>query len=112
MQRARRWVRERVIDCRAAKRIIVLVNSSAVRASTHTISQSHMGPFETIYINETVAACNGGGGPLGHPRVFLNLGREGKVECPYCSRLFVNRAMQEPAGGATTPPRTSEERNI
>ena len=54
-----------------------------------------MGPFETIYINETVAACNGGGGALGHPRVFLNLGRDGKVECPYCSRLFVNRAMPE-----------------
>jgi uncharacterized Zn-finger protein len=72
-----------------------------------------MGPFETIYINETVAACNGGGGPLGHPRVFLNLGHNGQVECPYCSRLFVNRAMQGPAaGGATAPPRVSEERNV
>ena len=88
-----------------------LVKRSAARVITHTISRSHMGPFETIYINETIAACNGGGGPLGHPRVFLNLGRDGKVECPYCSRLFVNRAMQEPAGGATTPPRASEERN-
>jgi uncharacterized Zn-finger protein len=71
-----------------------------------------MRPFETIYINETVAACNGGGGPLGHPRVYLNLGQAGKIECPYCSRLFVNRAMQ---GGetdpATTPPKASEERN-
>jgi uncharacterized Zn-finger protein len=75
-----------------------------------------MGPFETIYVNETVAACNGGGGPLGHPRVFLNLGYDGKVECPYCSRLFVNRAMQKseemaPAP-ATAPPRESEERNV
>jgi len=71
-----------------------------------------MGPFETIYINETVAACNGGDGPLGHPRVYLNLGPAGKIECPYCSRLFVNRAMQggDP-GAATTPPRASEERN-
>jgi uncharacterized Zn-finger protein len=104
--------RKGIVDCGAAKRIIVLVKSSAVRAGNHTISQSHMGPFETIYINETVAACNGGGGPLGHPRVFLNLGRDGKVECPYCSRLFVNRAMQEPAPGeATTPPKPSEERN-
>jgi uncharacterized Zn-finger protein len=68
-----------------------------------------MGPFETIYIDETVAACNGGGGPLGHPRVFLHLGRYGKAECPYCSRLFVNRAMQEPAAA---PPRVSEERNV
>jgi len=72
-----------------------------------------MGPFETIYIDETVAACNGGGGPLGHPRVFLNLGHDGKVECPYCSRLFVNRAMQDSAQPeATTPPKVSEERNV
>jgi uncharacterized Zn-finger protein len=71
-----------------------------------------MGPFETIYINETVAACNGGGGALGHPRVYLNLGPAGKVECPYCSRLFVNRVMQgSETGEATTPPRESEERN-
>ena len=68
-------------------------------------------PFETIEIDQMVAACNGGGGPLGHPRVYLNLGPAGRVECPYCSRLFVNRAMQEPAGGATTPPKVSEERN-
>ena len=72
-----------------------------------------MGPFETIYINETVAACNGGDGPLGHPKVYLNLGAAGKIDCPYCSRLFVNRAM---AGGETatpaTPSRVSEERNV
>lgn len=80
--------------------------------SARAISRSNMGPFETIYINETVAACNGGGGPLGHPRVFLNLGHDGKVECPYCSRLFVNRAMQgSTSGDATTPPGASEERN-
>jgi uncharacterized Zn-finger protein len=75
--------------------------------------RSQMGPFETIYINETVAACNGGEGPLGHPRVYLNLAPAGKVECPYCSRLFVNRAMQGSAdGSATSPPRISEERNV
>ena len=71
-----------------------------------------MGPFETIYIDETVAACNGGG-PLGHPKVYLNLGPAGKVECPYCSRLFVNRALQgTDTGEAVTPPRVSEERNV
>ena len=75
------------------------------------IYRSHMGPSETIYINETVAACDGGDEPLGHPRVFLNLGPDGKVECPYCSRLFVNRAMQGPAAGdVTTPLGVSEER--
>ena len=33
--------------------------------------------------------CNGGGGPLGHSQVFLNLGNDGRVICPYCSREFV-----------------------
>jgi uncharacterized Zn-finger protein len=55
-----------------------------------------MQPFETIYVDENVAACNGGGGPLGHPRVFLNLSVEGKVECPYCSRLFIRRPEPAP----------------
>jgi uncharacterized Zn-finger protein len=75
--------------------------------------RSQMGPFETIYINETVAACNGGEGPLGHPKVYLNLAPGGKVECPYCSRLFVNRAMQgSPESSAISPPRGSEERDV
>jgi uncharacterized Zn-finger protein len=52
-----------------------------------------MAPFETIIIDETVASCDGGGGALGHPKVYLNLAPSGRVECPYCSRLFVNRAM-------------------
>jgi uncharacterized Zn-finger protein len=56
-----------------------------------------MTPFETIEIADMVAACNGGGGPLGHPRVYLNLAPAGWVECPYCSRRFVNRAVA--AGG-------------
>lgn len=59
-----------------------------------------MTPFETITTNEMVVACNGGGGPLGHPRVYLNLAPLGRVECPYCSRLFVNRAVAA-AGGVT-----------
>jgi uncharacterized Zn-finger protein len=63
-----------------------------------------MAPFETIYIDDMVAACNGGGGPLGHPRVYLNLAPAGKAECPYCSRVFVNRAVAARATGETPPP--------
>jgi len=49
-----------------------------------------MHPFETIRVDGMIAACNGGGGPLGHPKVYLNLADDGQVECPYCSRLFVH----------------------
>jgi uncharacterized Zn-finger protein len=65
-----------------------------------------MEPFETIVVDHTVVACNGGGGPLGHPRVYLNLGADGKIECPYCSRLFVLRGPADSGHVAETPPVT------
>ena len=34
-------------------------------------------------------ACNSGGGALGHPQVWLTLGTDGRVTCPYCSRQYV-----------------------
>jgi uncharacterized Zn-finger protein len=66
-------------------------------------------PFETIYTGEMVAACDGGEGPLGHPRVYLNLGPSGKIECPYCSRLFVNRAISAAAASEVSPSSEQEQ---
>jgi uncharacterized Zn-finger protein len=60
-------------------------------------------PFETIYIDEMVAVCSGSEGPLGHPRVYLNLEPSGKIECPYCSRLFVNRAISARSSDENPP---------
>ena len=35
-------------------------------------------------------ACDGGGGALGHPRVFLHIDPDsGHITCPYCSRVYV-----------------------
>jgi uncharacterized Zn-finger protein len=48
-----------------------------------------MEPEETFYVTERRVACDGGGGPLGHPRVFLQIDETGEVTCPYCSRHFV-----------------------
>jgi len=48
-----------------------------------------MQPFEIIPVDTKIVACNGGGGALGHPAVYLNLGPNHQVECPYCSRLYV-----------------------
>ena len=56
-------------------------------------------PFETITVVTKFVACNGGGGALGHPAVYLNLGPDQRVECPYCSRLFIREgaAGDDPA---------------
>jgi len=58
-----------------------------------------MALFETVEIDEMVTACSGALGALGHPRVYLNLAPAGRAECPYCSRLFVNRAVAHPEAG-------------
>ena len=43
---------------------------------------------ETIVVDHPVVACDGGGGALGHPRVFLRI-EQRQVMCPYCSRLYI-----------------------
>ena len=49
-------------------------------------------PPETIEVETARVSCDGGGGALGHPRVWLSLGRDGAVDCPYCDRRFVLKA--------------------
>ena len=46
---------------------------------------------EIIEVDNSRVCCDGGGGPLGHPRVYLEMGEENFVECPYCDRRFVLR---------------------
>ena len=46
-------------------------------------------PPEVIEVTEHRVACDGGGGALGHPRVYLEMGARGFAECGYCDRRFV-----------------------
>ncbi|QRW18885.1 lactobacillus shifted protein [Rhizoctonia solani] len=34
------------------------------------------------------AVCDGGGGPLGHPKIFINLDKPGPRPCGYCGVRF------------------------
>ena len=54
---------------------------------------------EIIPVETATVACDGGVGALGHPRVFLKIGAEGAVVCPYCSRKYVLAEGAEPATG-------------
>ena len=44
---------------------------------------------EVSYVRTRRIACDGVGGALGHPRVWLEMGEESFVECGYCDRRFV-----------------------
>lgn len=45
-------------------------------------------PPEEIVVSTKRVACDGGG-VLGHPLVYLDMGGENFVECGYCDRRFV-----------------------
>jgi uncharacterized Zn-finger protein len=52
---------------------------------------------ETIYVADRSVACDGGGGPLGHPKVWLAIPSSGRADCGYCGRVFIYR-KDAPAG--------------
>ncbi|KAI9190229.1 hypothetical protein H9P43_001662 [Blastocladiella emersonii ATCC 22665] len=39
-------------------------------------------------VNKRIVACDGGGGPLGHPKVYINLDQPGNHSCGYCGIRF------------------------
>jgi len=44
---------------------------------------------ETVLVDSRKVSCNGGGGALGHPIVWYEMGDDDKVECKYCDRRFI-----------------------
>ena len=44
---------------------------------------------ETVEVDTETVSCDGGGGALGHPKVWLNMEGKGQIDCPYCDRRFV-----------------------
>ena len=70
------------------------------------LGMEKMTETERIEVETDTVGCDGGGGPLGHPMVYLKIipskggetGNEGgSVVCPYCSRQFVLKS------GVSTP---------
>ncbi|MFN0219949.1 MAG: zinc-finger domain-containing protein [Hyphomicrobium sp.] len=44
---------------------------------------------ERIFIGVKEFKCMGARDPFDHPHVYLDMGQDGQVLCPYCSTLYV-----------------------
>ncbi len=42
-----------------------------------------------IEVQTRMVACDGGGGPLGHPLTYYEIGSDGTAVCGYCSKKFI-----------------------
>ncbi|KAH9898900.1 hypothetical protein F4778DRAFT_782500 [Xylariomycetidae sp. FL2044] len=47
------------------------------------------------WTHDRVVACDGGGGPAGHPRVFINVDKPEISPCGYCGLPFANEHHRE-----------------
>jgi len=67
--------------------------TKTVPAAQPAVSVTEIGaappPPEVIFVHSHRVACEGVGGALGHPRVWIELGVDGEAECGYCDRRFV-----------------------
>lgn len=45
-------------------------------------------PEETFEVTSRTVGCDGGGGALGHPLIYMRI-EQRQVTCPYCSRTYV-----------------------
>jgi uncharacterized Zn-finger protein len=51
---------------------------------------------ETEIVTAKRIACDGGGGALGHPRVWLTIPDDiGWVECGYCDKKFIAEGHED-----------------
>ena len=44
---------------------------------------------DIVTVTQHRVSCDGGGGALGHPKVFMDMGQDTSVRCKYCDKLFV-----------------------
>ena len=60
-------------------------------------------PPEENVVSSKRVACDGGGGALGHPLVYMDMGEDDHVECGYCDRRFVLSAHPKPESEYSSP---------
>ena len=44
---------------------------------------------ERIFIGVKEFNCMGARAPFDHPHVYLDMGQDGQILCPYCSTLYI-----------------------
>lgn len=70
-------------------------------------------PPEIFRAAKATVSCEGLGGALGHPRVWLQIGSSGYADCGYCDRRFILEGgpadrIDSSEGASAAPPTISD----
>jgi uncharacterized Zn-finger protein len=60
-----------------------------IEARAAAAGETGFPPPEVVVSAQKRVMCDGGGGALGHPRTYYDMGEHSFVECGYCDRRFV-----------------------
>jgi len=52
------------------------------------MSTSQISSDDAVIVSKRRVACDGGGGALGHPKTYLDMGTDTQVRCKYCDLVF------------------------
>jgi uncharacterized Zn-finger protein len=61
-------------------------------STPHKTTTQHPEILHVAADMQTVS-CNGGGGALGHPKVYYTFHDQDEVTCGYCDRLFTKHTV-------------------
>ena len=92
----------------AVARVWVKPGAGRITVNDRDLQVYFARPALRMIINQPFAAANRvqqfdvvctvtGGGPLGHPRVWIAIPSSDRADCPYCGRVFIFR-KDAPAG--------------
>lgn len=63
-------------------------NEFLLEDMTKKIEKQYSG--DKVVVNQRKVSCDGSGGALGHPKVYLEIKEhDDEIICPYCSRVFI-----------------------
>lgn len=64
---------------------------------------------EKIYVGVKELKCMGARTPHDHPHVYLDMGADGQILCPYCSTLYIHDPRLDPLESEPTGCVVTEE---
>jgi uncharacterized Zn-finger protein len=92
--------------CRNLLRVLLIASASIPRVnimSDHVVPHFHNDAgVSIIEIGSQEFMCVGANPPFDHPHVFLDLGNDNEIICPYCSTLY--RYAADLKAGEARPP--------
>jgi len=75
------------------------VSAKTIKGTLPTATPPEAAAFpapETVAVRSHRIACDGVGGALGHPRVWLAIPEDtGVVECGYCDKRYVHESVAD-----------------